>query len=576
MIQECGKGGGGGATISRTRGAGGARPGGRREGVALATRVRQTGSLRRRRITRTGGGGDGASVHRLSVGRCREISSRSRARFASSPESVDLGAGAGGRGCPMGSWRRAWAGRGRRHTCRGGRADAVDAGQLGDGVNAAADHFGELLVGEDGIGRNAFFFGELFAEIAEADEDLELGLGEDLAVVDTALLARCLGTRGGAWDRRGIHVGDADGPGAARAVGDELAVDGEHAMGGQEMVDLLLGGFASVEGNRDEVQPQRDLCFAERGAPTRDATAPAAGGSARRPWGLRPADLGLRPLTWRKTSSKTKAQVVVAVAGGVATAVRRPDAPGIAAPGAAADDPARARRRRVWIGDWSCAVRLMHILTPLPHVPQYIVETERVRVLPAHRMRASLGVRILLVGQSARVIPISSSKPRPLLPPYQAIVSSNGALFAPRISRSPSHVAVSVPARQAYSHSASVGRRASSSGASFPMNSLQSSQLTCSTGRSGLLNPLGFFPITACQSAWVTGVSASHLPFVQVTSCCGPSSSYRPASLSGEPIRKRPGGIHRKRWITPLMSASAQRPNLSLPAATAQGSRLPA
>ena len=84
----------------------------------------------------------------------------------------------------------------------------------------------------------------------------------------------------------------------------------------------------------------------------------------------------------------------------------------------------------------------------------------------------------------------------------------------------------------------------------------QSSQVTFSTGRSGDLNSLGFSPITASQSAWVQGVSNIQKPSAIVTSCCGPSSEYRPSSSGGEPIRNRPGGIQRRRWRTGPSGAS--------------------
>ena len=95
-----------------------------------------------------------------------------------------------------------------------------------------------------------------------------------------------------------------------------------------------------------------------------------------------------------------------------------------------------------------------------------------------------------------------------------------------------------------------------------PKNSWASSKLTPSTGRSGDLNSLGLSPITAVQRRWVHGVSASHKPSVRVTRCCGPSSSKRPTSVSGEPIMKRPGGIQRIRkdaGITDVLSPRARR-----------------
>ncbi len=100
----------------------------------------------------------------------------------------------------------------------------------------------------------------------------------------------------------------------------------------------------------------------------------------------------------------------------------------------------------------------------------------------------------------------------PLLPSYQAIASSSFARYSLVSVRSPAHVAVLVPARHACSHSASVGNptfRPRTSPFSRIKNSIESSQLTRSTGRSALLKRLGFAPITASHNACVTGVSPS-------------------------------------------------------------------
>ena len=84
-------------------------------------------------------------------------------------------------------------------------------------------------------------------------------------------------------------------------------------------------------------------------------------------------------------------------------------------------------------------------------------------------------------------------------------------------SSSPKQYRVLLPARQAYSHWASVGKRNSPSPAgrglgrgrrdfslSLPRKTWQSSQLTRSTGFLGPLNSLGLSPITACHCSCVT------------------------------------------------------------------------
>src|SRR4051812_42907841 len=102
---------------------------------------------------------------------------------------------------------------------------------------------------------------------------------------------------------------------------------------------------------------------------------------------------------------------------------------------------------------------------------------------------------------------------------------------------------VVVPARQAYSHSASVGRRYGflSLACSFLQNSWQSSHETFSTGR--FLSPLkwlGLLPMTACHCSWVTSWIPRKKPLVSVT-LCWTSSLLRPSSFSLLPIVKLPG-----------------------------------
>src|SRR5271154_3683306 len=69
-----------------------------------------------------------------------------------------------------------------------------------------------------------------------------------------------------------------------------------------------------------------------------------------------------------------------------------------------------------------------------------------------------------------------------------------------------------LPARQAASHSASLGRRACAPWARSPrrrQNSWQADQETWSTGSSLPVVLLGLLPITVFHSCWVHSVSAS-------------------------------------------------------------------
>src|SRR5206468_12842722 len=77
---------------------------------------------------------------------------------------------------------------------------------------------------------------------------------------------------------------------------------------------------------------------------------------------------------------------------------------------------------------------------------------------------------------------------------------------------SPKKKAVVVPARQAYSHSASVGRRYGflSFSRNFLMNSWQSSQETISAGM--FFFPLYDPPLTACHCSFVTGYTPMYDP----------------------------------------------------------------
>src|SRR5689334_6255655 len=123
-------------------------------------------------------------------------------------------------------------------------------------------------------------------------------------------------------------------------------------------------------------------------------------------------------------------------------------------------------------------------------------------------------------------------------------------------SRSPKDVAVVVPARQAYSHWASVGRRNSQSSGNSPdsrpspvsfwQSSSASAQFTLPNGSSSpagnsTVNSPGNSPITRFQSSCVVSYFAIQKPLVSVTSTWS-SSGRRSGSLRGLPIVNVPTG----------------------------------
>src|ERR1022692_2342843 len=96
-----------------------------------------------------------------------------------------------------------------------------------------------------------------------------------------------------------------------------------------------------------------------------------------------------------------------------------------------------------------------------------------------------------------------------LLPEFAAYQAYSPSCF----SSSPKQNLPVLPARQAYSHCASVGNTNLPPcppvfALSFTRNCWQSSQLTCSTGFLGPLKWLGLLPITASHCSCVT----SYLP----------------------------------------------------------------
>src|SRR3954464_14551430 len=137
------------------------------------------------------------------------------------------------------------------------------------------------------------------------------------------------------------------------------------------------------------------------------------------------------------------------------------------------------------------------------------------------------------------------------------------------LSESPNAVAVVVPARQAYSHWASVGRRNSQPCGSSParradsvrsrQNASAPAKLTLPTGNSSpsgssAVGLPGSVPTTRFQSPCVTSYFPAQKPRVSVTST-RVSSGRRSGSPGGLPIVNLPGG-HQQSLIPPIVRSS--------------------
>ncbi len=127
-----------------------------------------------------------------------------------------------------------------------------------------------------------------------------------------------------------------------------------------------------------------------------------AGGSARRPPGLRPwvqTRQGLRPCaqTCFLTSGETKAQEHVAVARRARVAVRRADEPRDAVPRATAGHPARARGRPSRVDSLLRTILAEPVRAPLQHVPQHVEQPPWIRLFEPDRMGSALRLLVLLL-----------------------------------------------------------------------------------------------------------------------------------------------------------------------------------
>src|SRR5262245_26846979 len=136
-------------------------------------------------------------------------------------------------------------------------------------------------------------------------------------------------------------------------------------------------------------------------------------------------------------------------------------------------------------------------------------------------------------------------------------------------SLSPNAVAVVVPARQPYSHCASVGSRNSQPAGSAPdvrarsesfwQNLSASAKLTFPTGRSSpsgssAVGGPGRVPTTRFHSPCVASYLAIQNPRVSVTTT-GPSSGRRSGSPAGLPMTNLPGGHQQS--LTPATARSS-------------------
>src|ERR1035437_7336942 len=124
-----------------------------------------------------------------------------------------------------------------------------------------------------------------------------------------------------------------------------------------------------------------------------------------------------------------------------------------------------------------------------------------------------------------------------------------------------------LPARAAYSHSASVGRRPPA----HAQYACASSQLTFTIGIWSLLQPglksgaVGIaFPVHAAKRLYaptVTSVCPSQKPFVMVTWCGGFSLPSHSLSPGEQPISKLPSGIHT--YFSPSLGLTLTSPSNS-------------
>ena len=104
-------------------------------------------------------------------------------------------------------------------------------------------------------------------------------------------------------------------------------------------------------------------------------------------WDFHPQDCGLVGryliLGGRKYNTKPAA-AVVPVIGRAVDAVGGPADASVAAPGAAPQDPVRSRRWPLRIRVCSARIIPLPVITPLPHVPVHVVQSEGVGTVRSH------------------------------------------------------------------------------------------------------------------------------------------------------------------------------------------------
>src|SRR5208282_2266720 len=223
--------------------------------------------------------------------------------------------------------------------------------------------------------------GQLLPESAQAREHREFGLAQHILEVDFAALCRDR-------PRPPIVEAHADRPRAVGPIHDKLAIDRQNPMSSKKAVQLGGGSVSGVDRDREESQLHRSSKTKSDHPQTRRSL--AASGS--RPPARSAPRACLDPLSLRPLGSRPEL-------GRSETPGSRSGPPGRSGPGTRRGRPARRRSTTGRVPARSCGCCFSR--------------------------------------QPPESTPSSSSNPTPLLPPYQAIVSSTGALFSPKIRISP-------------------------------------------------------------------------------------------------------------------------------------------
>ena len=290
-------------------------------------------------------------------------------------------------------------------------------------------------------------------------------------------------------------------------------------------------------------------------------------------------------------SGTAKAEVGDAEVGGVRAAERRPHVARASCPRTrrAGHGPRRRPANPVGSVRASSIVIPHAVLAPFPDIAEHVVQAPGIGLLELDRARPCLGVRVLLLRPIRTVVTVCSGRNRPRCCRHtRRWDRAPGRCARPGSPDRRCKCAVSVPARQAYSHCASLGSARSRSGIR-PLMLLQKilrvvpTHLLHRPGRA--LEPARVLlhhrfpqrlgagrveqPVAFGQRDWMAGMFPSN-HFRSSSSFASPR-----VSSSGEPIQNRPGGIQRKRWMTgsPAPGSTAishHSPKRSRPMALAQ------